>query len=272
MPLNQQRASNVKEFVTNSKGSIIDIIPRLNPGALLFQERCRQCSKPVEDSLLRPDYRKVLPALSDFPESLSGLTLCLCRDCTAGLRSSKPPRHAVRDETGEALPVLTAAVYDGAARKLIRKLKYDDDRLCAFDLALIAVSSLGIADLLSGSLIVPVPLHRSKQARRGFNQAALIAVHIARLTGARVLPRALRRTRDTVPQFGLCLAERRQNVAGAFEPDGECKDEFSDREVLILDDVFTTGSTISQCATALRKGGWQRTVALTIARAPFETF
>lgn len=270
--MNQQGGSNVKEFVTNSKDRLIETLARLNPGALLFQERCRQCGKPVEDSLLRPAYRKDLPALSDFPESLSGLTLCLCADCTAGLRSSHPARHAVRDETGEALPVLTAAVYEGAARKLIRKLKYDDDRLCAFDLALIAVSSPGIAGLLSDSLIVPVPLHWSKQARRGFNQTALIAGHIARLTGARVLPRALRRTRDTAPQFGLGLAERRLNVAGAFEPERECKDAFSNKRVLILDDVFTTGSTISQCATALRKGGWRRTVALTIARAPFETF
>ncbi|MGD9681178.1 MAG: ComF family protein [Candidatus Obscuribacterales bacterium] len=258
--------------MTNSKGSIIEIIPRLNPGALLFQERCRQCGKPVEDSLLRPDYRRALTALSHFPECLSGLTLCLCADCAAGLRSSKPPRHAVRDETGEALPVLTAAVYDGAARKLIRKLKYDEDRLCAFDLALIAVSSLGIADLLSGSLIVPVPLHRRKQRRRGFNQADLIAGHLARLTGARVLHRALRRTRDTAPQFGLCLAERRLNVAGAFEADpvpGKTT-TFPGTNIIILDDVFTTGSTIGQCAGAMRKGGWQDIIALTIARAPFE--
>lgn len=209
-----------------------------------------------------------------FPRNLAGLTLCLCADCTLGLRSSHPSRHAVRDDTEADLPVLTAAVYEGAARKLIRKLKYDDDRLCAFDLALIAVSSPGIADLLSGSLIVPVPLHRSRQARRGFNQTALIAGHLAGLTGARVLPGALRRTRDTAPQFGLCLADRRLNVAGAFETDPafERRSAYSGRTIIILDDIFTTGSTISQCAAALRKGGWQRIVALTIARAPFETF
>ena len=108
--------------------------------------------------------------------------------------------------------------------------------------------------------VVPVPLHRSRLAKRGFNQAELMARGVARRINASVLDKlkVVRRTRD---QVELSAGARRANVAGAFASRGPVAGR-----ILLVDDIFTTGATLSECAGVLRKAGAGEIHALTLCR------
>lgn len=119
-------------------------------------------------------------------------------------------------------------------------------------------------------VIVPVPLHPSRQRERGFNQAELLAAGLVRALrkgGAelRVAKGGLRRKRATPPQTGLSLAARRENLRGAFEVSHP--EQIRGRSVVLIDDVMTTGATLSACARALKRAGAERVFGLTLARA-----
>jgi len=116
---------------------------------------------------------------------------------------------------------------------------------------------------LHGHLIVPVPLHPRRLAARGFDQAWLLAREIAKALGATAQARAVRRIRATPPQVGLGRAAREANVRGAFQADGTV----ARREVLLVDDVLTTGSTLRACAEALMLAGARSVRAVVVARA-----
>jgi ComF family protein len=102
-------------------------------------------------------------------------------------------------------------------------------------------------------LVVPVPLHPSRLAERGFNQAALLARPIARALGIPLLARGLDRTRDTPRQATLDRVLRLENVAAAFV--ARAPEKVSARRILLVDDVRTTGATLRACAVALQKAG-----------------
>jgi ComF family protein len=132
-------------------------------------------------------------------------------------------------------------------------------------------------------LVVPVPLHRSKRRQRGFNHAELIAgaalklltadrraVRNGMLGNEMVLGRdVLERKRETKSQIGLTIHQRQENVRGAFAV--RRAEEVNGREVLLVDDVYTTGATVSECARVLRRAGttkvWVATVARTLKQA-----
>jgi ComF family protein len=121
-------------------------------------------------------------------------------------------------------------------------------------------------------LLVPVPLHPSRRRERGFNQAELLALGLSRKLAKagerralRVETCCLRRIRATPPQTGLSLRARRENVRGVFAVDRPAM--VRDRVVVLVDDVMTTGATLSACAAALKQAGAARVVALALARA-----
>jgi ComF family protein len=121
-------------------------------------------------------------------------------------------------------------------------------------------------------LIVPVPLHPSRRRERGFNQSELLAaglVRALRRQNGRAAPQVakacLRRQRATPPQTGLSVAARRENLRGAFEV--VKPPQVRGREIVLVDDVMTTGATLSACARALKRAGAARVVGLTVARA-----
>src|SRR5262249_31697024 len=111
--------------------------------------------------------------------------------------------------------------------------------------------------------IVPVPLHWRRQWRRAFNQSELLANDLGRRTGLPVV-KALRRMRSTATQAGLTNAAPRRNVSGAFVSRGSV--ELKGKNVLLIDDVMTTGSTGAACALALKRTGAKRVALLTVAR------
>jgi len=112
--------------------------------------------------------------------------------------------------------------------------------------------------------VVPVPLGARRLRERGYNQASLIAYPLALAFGLAYLPSALRRVRETRSQIELKREERQENVRGAFRADPK---KAQGRVILLVDDVATTGSTLSSCAEALYAAGAQDVFALTVARA-----
>ncbi len=160
--------------------------------------------------------------------------------------------------------------YEGGLRTLIHLLKYEQVRPAANVLGRMLATA--IADLKpgfgSGAIVVlPVPLHPVKARQRGFNQAELIARAALKVAEeGRLILRTgvLVRLRPTESQIGLTRHQRRENLRGAF---GVVKpEEIAGRQVLLVDDVFTTGTTVSECARILRRGGAAKVWAATVAR------
>ncbi len=115
-----------------------------------------------------------------------------------------------------------------------------------------------------GEFIVPVPLHPNRLRERGYNQAALLARQLGERGGLPILDEALRRVRETAPQTDLNAQERKENVRGAFR----CGDyDLKGKQVLLIDDVCTTGATLEACSLALYQGQVRSVWALTLARA-----
>ena len=113
-------------------------------------------------------------------------------------------------------------------------------------------------------LLVPVPLHRSRIWSRGFNQSAIVARELSRLTGLPTLAGALTRTKRTPPLKGMSPLQRRRAVAGAFKvPESEA---VRGRTIVLVDDVLTTGSTANSCARALQRAGAARVELVSWAR------
>jgi ComF family protein len=148
--------------------------------------------------------------------------------------------------------------YDGALRSIVHALKYGGRRTLARPLAaLLAYHGSGILD--GATVVVPVPLHRTRQRARGFNQAAEIARHLPL-----PLAHALKRVRATPSQTDLPAAKRHANVRGAFAL--KRRAEIRGAIVVLVDDVSTTGATLEACARVLTEGGAREVRALTVAR------
>lgn len=117
-------------------------------------------------------------------------------------------------------------------------------------------------------LVIPVPLHVTRLRERGFNQSELLARVVAQTHGVALNTTALQRIRHTRPQIELSRSERARNVRGAFEVCDESA--VKDQTVLLVDDMFTTGATLNECARALRHAGAERVYCLTLARQVFD--
>jgi ComF family protein len=113
-------------------------------------------------------------------------------------------------------------------------------------------------------LVIPVPISLSRRSERGYNQAALLARPMALYFGMNYQPRALKKSRETHSQVGLSFDERQANVQGAFIAERLI---IQGKDVLVVDDVTTSGATLNSCAQALRLAGAKEVYCLTLARA-----
>jgi ComF family protein len=118
----------------------------------------------------------------------------------------------------------------------------------------------------AGPALVPVPLHRGRQLRRKYNQSFELAAVTARLAGLGLEPGIVARRRPTRQQVGLSGQARRRNVAGAFAVSHDALERLAGRPVVIIDDVYTTGSTVKAVTRALRRAGVEKIDVLTFAR------
>ncbi len=138
----------------------------------------------------------------------------------------------------------------GVLQNAVQSFKYDGARELAMPLADRLVEALRILNLPIDALL-PVPLFADRQAERGYNQSDLLCQQLASRTGIPARPTVLERIRQTTQQALLSQAERRENVRDAFAASADA----SGLSVLLVDDVATTGSTLRECAKALRKQG-----------------
>ena len=225
---------------------------------LVLPPRCPGCRVIVGD-----DGRFCLACWQE----LQFITAPLCARCGTPFEHDMGPAAecgACMVEPPRYTSARAALVYGGPARKVLLALKHGDRqhlvRVMAPHMARAAVTILD-----RDSLIVPVPLHRWRLWRRGFNQAALLAQAIAKLSGAAIAIDALQRVKPTPASKGMGRKARAANVRGAFSvPD---RNRVAGRRIVLVDDVMTSGATADACARRLLRAGARDVHVLTFARA-----
>jgi|SaaInlStandDraft_6_1057023.scaffolds.fasta_scaffold43681_2 ComF family protein len=213
----------------------------------------------------------------------------LCAPCWSGMRFLEPPCCQAcgfpfpHDEGADVLCAACSRLspdfdraravlaYDDHSRSLLLRLKHGDrlDGVPAFGqwLARAGAEFWSRSDGLNGAdLLLPVPLHRWRLVRRRYNQAALLSRALSRHCGVPSLPGLLQRRRATPSQGGHSRAGRARNVRGAFTVAARNKAQLKGAHVVLIDDVFTTGATVSACARILKRNGAARVDVLTLAR------
>ena len=203
---------------------------------------------------------------SDCQRSTQILAESICQRCgkilgdtgfCASCRDYPPPYTALR----------SWADYGGSLRQAILRLKYRGD------ISLGEILARPMLRILKSQgwqldLVTPVPSGIARKAKRGYNQAALLALPLALGAGIHYRAQALIKRRETPSQVGLLSAQRWKNVVGSFQ----ARREFvEDRSVLVVDDVTTSGATMHACALALLEAGTSRVYGLTLARAEIST-
>ncbi len=191
-----------------------------------------------------------------------------CRCCGLPLDYDVGP-GAVCGECARRAPAFhqarSALRYEGTGRSLVLALKHGDRTETVPALAAWMVRTAG--DLIEkGDLVVPVPLHRRRLFDRRFNQSALLAAEIGKLTGTEVGARTLVRRRPTPPQKGLSRQARFRNLQGAISVRDSDRARIVDRRAVLVDDVMTTGATAENCARTLLRAGCREVNVLTVTR------
>lgn len=153
--------------------------------------------------------------------------------------------------------------FEGLMRRAIHELKYRNLRALTRPLAGLLYEYM-LQNELPGEVLVPVPLHGKRIRRRGYNQSQLLARELGKLSSLPVVSDCLVRQRPSPPQAeSASAAERRANVAGAFS----CRDDrLKGKQVLLIDDVATSGATLAACAATLKAAGAGSVWGLTVAR------
>ncbi len=225
----------------------------------LCQEKCRAC---------REDLKVDLVGVLNGPKRWKTLNRStLCDSCFFKLELEPSVLKIVNIENMAPLLVAARLPYVGSLKKILYHLKYDDDRLVVDDLSVLlcqALEDLGKMVRVKDSVLVPVPLHWKRMLKRGFNQAELLANRVAYKYDVRIDTRLLTRTRQTASQHKLGKQERKQNVEGAFQ----AKRKYAEgTHVILVDDLLTSGATLSSCAGTLMDNGALSVNAITLAYA-----
>ncbi len=242
--------------------------------ATLFPSDCRLCGAALTEVSRLP----VCAACVASIHRITAKTCAVCGELVPSAEAGGSGEGEVRCGMCQRarLPFARAVAYgsyDGALRGLIHLLKYDRVRPAGGLLGRMlaeAMAGLTFANTGRAPLVVPVPLGAGRERQRGFNQAAEIARAAMQYwngRGGRALeldPSALRRTRETQSQTGLTRHQRRANLRGAFA--ALRPEPIAGREILLVDDVYTTGTTASECARVLRRAGAAEVYVATAAR------
>lgn len=175
----------------------------------------------------------------------------MCAPCLAD-----PPSHA---------GIAAATLYNEASRKLVLAFKHGNRLGLASMMGRLMAAQIS---RIEGDawLIVPVPLHRWRLWRRGYNQAAVLAREVRRLTGASLAVDALMRRKPTARLGGLGRLARRRELNGAIAVSSKWADALRGRDVLLVDDVLTSGATSDACVSALLRAGANKVAVTCFAR------
>jgi ComF family protein len=229
----------------------------------IFPPRCLACAEATDQP------HGLCPACWRDTHFIAGT---VCRTCGVPLVGAAGAedvcescaRHPPAWDRGAA-----AVIYAGAGRKVVLALKHGD-RLDMVRPLAGWMAGAGRGLLAEADMIAPVPLHWRRLLARRYNQSAELARRLGRISGRRVIPDLLLRQRATTPQEGMSRAERVANQAAAFAVNPRRAAALEGRAVLLVDDVLTTGATLSACADCLRQAGAGRVDVLALARVAFE--
>lgn len=226
-----------------------------------------------------PSFCELCSSLLEFPRER-----VICHSCWKSIRTSHPSYciccgrffealeepHLCQDCLQKRPPFShhrSCGKYKGKLKDIILLYKYRHFQVLGKDLAHLVCRALGREEEIWWKVdtVIPVPLHPKRKKERGFNQAQIIAKELARIKGIELGDGLLVKTKNVPPQTSLRIEERVENVSGAFGVvDGE---KIRGKGVLLVDDVYTTGSTIRECSSVLRNAGVEEVKALTIAQA-----
>lgn len=220
---------------------------------------CICCGRPIDDRMpysLCPSCVRILSWANRETCEKCGKPLgmhiesILCEDCR---REDRPFEKGI-----------TCVRYGRAERELVHDLKYNEKPYLAGNLGELMYERLAV-EAIGEDMIVPVPMYKAKERRRGYNQAALLAKAIARQDGKPCFPHLLVRTKDTSPMSRLGAEERKENAQEVFSISKDWETILMGKTVLLVDDVFTTGSTAGACTEALLRAGADHVYVATFA-------
>ncbi len=221
----------------------------------------------------------VYPARCPFcDEPVAGMRELICRDCLSKLEFVKQPycmkcgkqlkgqeeycsdcsANNHQFDSGRSL-----LVYKGEVKKSIYRFKYKGRKAYARAYAALVESQMQtFFEQVKPDALVPVPLHRARRCMRGYNQSELLARHIGRRMGVPVRTKLVVRSRNTVPQKNLDLSGRQNNLKKAFKL---YRNDVKLNTIIIIDDIYTTGSTVDALAAVLRRAGVKKIYFLTLS-------
>lgn len=214
---------------------------------LFYPQWCVGCERRSSDLLCRPCF-----------ESLPWAESPACERCGSPAAFDTPVCGACKNVDFAFQTARAPLRYAGVGKEIVHALKYRGYTAVVEKLAVPLLAEAVGGERFDG--VVPVPLHKARLRKRGFNQAALLAHGLARRINAPASD-TLQVVRSTRDQVELSAAERRQNVAGAFSAGSRARGR-----LLLVDDVFTTGATTSACASALLRAGAAEVHAVTLCR------
>lgn len=228
---------------------------------ILLPRTCFSCGKD-----LAFDYS--YPLCSSCISRIRRPGALICQRCGTVLPGGGAHCARCRGSKGKAFKcriIRSAWLFGPEVRALIHAFKYDGYTFLAAYLGeQLALEFKKYPELSCSQVIIPVPLHPKKQRARGYNQSQLLAKELSRMTGLVAKADWLSRSRNTKPQARLNRQERLGNMTGAFQAAPDVKG----KNILLVDDVATTGATLEGCALALKEAGAKQVVAFTLAREP----
>lgn len=239
-----------------------------------FHEFARQANKSLIDYLFPPVCLNCLTPLevphkvcSDCWQNIDFLIAPLCEvkgtpfpfDLEPGTISATALKNPPHYDKARGV-----ATYEGTMKELIHKLKYND-RHELLNLLVAWMKTAGIELIQQSDLIIPIPLYKSRQWERRFNQSALLAKRLSEQSNIPYECSILLRKKKTRSQVGLTSKERYQNLKNAFVIEETKKNKLEGKSILVIDDVITTGATINSAAIALKKSGAKSVNILSLA-------
>ncbi|HPF46120.1 MAG: ComF family protein [Alphaproteobacteria bacterium] len=231
---------------------------------IILPPKCLNCSARVDSAQnICPDCWKKLHFLSGPKCSCCGYPFEIelandFRDLGENLCAACQKKERAFDRAVSALR------YDDDSRKMVIGFKHHDKPEFAGYFTKLMLQA-GKELFENADLIMPVPLHKHRQFSRRYNQSALLSRNLAKALSLKHDPKILVRIKNTPPQQGN-LKRRAKNVIGAFKVVPERKNDIKNKNILLIDDVYTTGATTENCAKALKKAGAQKVFVLTVYR------
>lgn len=229
---------------------------------LFFPSSCKLCSNPLDSKRERVVCRDCL-------EGLKHRSYSYCLGCGQFFQDVSEPHFCA--QCAKEKPIFSlhrsCGLYQRKLKDFILLYKYQGYQILGKNLARFMLETLGSSEEIWWGVdaLVPVPLHPKRERKRGFNQALVLAKELAKAKGLSVIARSLIKREHRPPQTFVQAPERVKNIKGAFVIKRE--EKIKDKVLLLIDDVYTTGATASECSSVLIQAGAKEVRVLTLAQA-----